>query len=95
MNTTDFTEFAALWGVTLPKTGAWTDLLPLVERVCEAKQGYFIFKIDGERQTRKYTFALNLPRPTGVVLRKDTDSIEDGLVTVVQELRASGVHPKD
>ena len=95
MNTTDFTEFAAQWGVTLPKAGAWTDLLPLVERVCEAKRGYFIFKVDGERSTRKYTFTLNLPHPTDVVLRKDTDSIEDGLASVVQELRASGIHPED
>lgn len=95
MNTIDFTEFATEWGVTLPKVGVWTDLLPLVERVCEAKRGYFIFKVDGERPTRKYTFTLNLPHPTDVVLRKDTDSIEEGLTAIMQELRASGVHPED
>lgn len=95
MNTIDFKEFAAEWGVDLSMAQAWTDLLPLIERICETKRGYFIFKVDGERPTRKYTFTLNLPYPADVVLRRDTDSMEDGLVAIVQDLRSTGIHPGD
>jgi len=81
------------WGVTLPKAGAWMDLLPLIERVCEAKGGYFIFKIDGARPSGRYTFTVNLPYPADVVLRKDTDNFDEGFAYVVRELRSTGIRP--
>lgn len=93
MNTIGFTEFAARWDVTLPEVASWTDLLPLIEKVCKAKQGYFVFKVDGERSTRKYTFVLNFPFPADFVWRKDTDSIEEGLTAIVEAFCASGIRP--
>jgi hypothetical protein len=96
MNTIDFTsytDFAKTWNVHLPENGPWTDLLPLIKRICEDKRGYFIFKIDGERTAKKYTFALNIPFPCDNVFRQDTDSIEHGMESIVRGLCEAKLSP--
>lgn len=84
-------EYAIDWEVDLPTNWLWPDLLPLLEKVVRSKGGYFVIKVDGERTSNRISFALNIPFPTDVVLRKDTDEYEDGIVFIIQELWANKV----
>lgn len=94
MNTREkIEEFSLEWGNVFPDGWLWTDLFPLIEKIVTAKGGYFIFKIDGERASNKYTFSVNMPFPVDVIIRKDTDDCEHGAYYLVEELIANRLLP--
>jgi hypothetical protein len=86
MQINEFSELAERWYFDLAQVRHWSDFLPLIERVCRAKKGYFIVKVDGERTKNTYTVALNLPPPADVVIRRDTDNAEEGVLFVLRAL---------
>lgn len=73
-------------GIALEPEMAWTDLFQIVEKICLAKGGYFIFKIDGERETNRYTFAINIPRPLDIIIRRDCEDLENGMLYMIESL---------
>jgi hypothetical protein len=93
MNTEKVFFFAKSWGIFLPIDPTWIDYVSLIQVICNQKNGYFIFKIDGERDARKFTHTLNLPHPVDVVIRKDSDDMSDGIKHILNELCRLDVKP--
>lgn len=67
------------------------DFIRSLELVVKGK-GFFLLKIDGERDEKIYTFVVNVPA-SDFVLRKDTDNIREGVVFILSELEKSEIYP--
>jgi len=92
-NIEDICAYSLQWGIVLQEDCEWIQLLPVLEKIAIQKKGFFLFKIDGERDRNRYSFVINLPRPLDVVVRKDTDNFEEGMRCIILELIACGVLP--
>lgn len=69
------------------------EFMQVLELVAMKHKGFFIFKVDGERDKNIYTFILNVSTSSNVVIRKDTDSIREGMEFFFYELERSGIYP--
>jgi ABC-type uncharacterized transport system substrate-binding protein len=68
-----------------------TDFFDIMESISVATKGFFLFKIDGERSSRIYTFVVNISSLKGAVIRMDTDSVTEGIEYVLSELERNAV----
>ncbi|QVM93091.1 hypothetical protein JYG34_08735 [Pseudomonas entomophila] len=69
------------------------DFVQALELVAMKNRGFFIFKIDGERERGVYTFILNMLTGSDLVIRKDTDSISEGMEFIFSELERLAIYP--
>jgi hypothetical protein len=81
-------EFAEKFEIEFNENPQWIDKIGLIEKICRQYKGYFIFKIDGARNSNIYTYSINLPVPVDVVIRKDIDDIDKGVDFVLSELNS-------
>lgn len=86
-------KYAARLGTSSMSSVGFEDFVRILELVAMKNKGFFIFKVDGERGVNIYTFVLNISSSNGVVIRKDTDKIREGMEFVFSELERAGVYP--
>jgi hypothetical protein len=87
-------SYASRFSLSLKQGCRVEDFLYVAELIVLENKGYFIFKVDGERDRNIYTFALNMSEGNGVVLRRDTDSIYDGMEYIFSQLEIHEIYPK-
>lgn len=87
-------NYASRFSLSLKQGCRIEDFLYVVELIALGSKGYFILKVDGERGLNIYTFALNMSDGNGVVLRRDTDSIYDGMEYIFSQLEIHEIYPK-
>lgn len=88
-----FEKYAAHFGSPSMNGVGLEDFMQIMELVAVKNKGFFIFKVDGERDKYVYTFILNMSTSNGVIIRKDTDSIREGMEFVFSELERVGIYP--
>lgn len=69
------------------------EFIQILELVAIKNKGFFIFKVDGERESGIYTFILNMSISKNIVIRKDADSIREGMEFFFSELERVGIYP--
>jgi len=69
------------------------EFIEILDLVAMKNKGFFIFKVDGERERNVYTFVLNISTSNDVVIRKDTDSMREGMEYFFSELERLGIYP--
>lgn len=68
------------------------EFFQILELIAVRDKGFFLLKVDGERDGNIYTFVLNMPAKD-LVLRKDTDSLREGVVYMFAELESKNIYP--
>lgn len=84
-------QYAARFGFLDMSSVQLDDFIQVLELVAKKYKGFFIFKVDGERACDIYTFVLNASTESKVVLRRDTDSIREGMEFFFSELERFGL----
>ncbi|WIX06575.1 hypothetical protein [Xanthomonas oryzae] len=79
-------KYAEQLGVPPIESLTVDDFIIAMSFISSEFRGFFIIKFDGERVVGRYTFALNLIEEKGLSLRKDVDSIVDGIEFIFSEL---------
>jgi hypothetical protein len=85
-------KYAARFGFSSVDALGLEDFFQALELVAMKNKGFFLLKVDGERDRNIYTFALNMPAKD-VVLRRDTDSIREGVLYIFSELERKNILP--
>lgn len=86
-------KYAARFGSPSMNGVGFEEFIQMLELVAMKGKGFFIFKVDGERERNIYTFILNMSTSGDVVIRKDTDSIRKGMEYFFSELERLGIYP--
>jgi hypothetical protein len=86
-------KYAARFGSPSMNSVGLEEFIQILELVAMKHKGFFIFKVDGERERNIYTFVLNMSTSNDVVIRKDTDSIREGMGYFFSELERLGIYP--
>ncbi|WLH85025.1 hypothetical protein [Pseudomonas sp. FP2338] len=86
-------KYAARFGSSGMNSVGLEEFVQVLELVAMKNKGFFIFKVDGERERNIYTFILNMSTGNNVVIRKDTDSIREGMEYFFAELERGGIYP--
>ncbi|MGY2293727.1 hypothetical protein ACW9H6_28765 [Pseudomonas sp. SDO528_S397] len=86
-------KYAARFGLPSMGSVGLEEFVRALELVARRGKGFFIFKVDGERGCNVYTFILNMSAGNDVVIRKDTDSIREGMAFFFSELERLGIYP--
>ncbi|WWG59137.1 DUF637 domain-containing protein [Pseudomonas poae] len=86
-------KYAARFGSPSMDSVGLEEFIQILELVAMKNKGFFIFKVDGERERNIYTFILNMPTSNDVIIRKDTDSIREGMEFFFSELERVGIYP--
>lgn len=86
-------KYAARFGWSLSEACQFENFLTAMERVCLGGKISFLFKIDGERSAKKYTYVISIPWPSDAIIRMDTDDPKEGMVHIFAELERVGVFP--
>ncbi|WP_122461062.1 hypothetical protein [Pseudomonas viridiflava] len=86
-------KYAARFGLPSMNGVGLEEFIQILELVAMRNKGFFIFKVDGERECDIYTFILNMSTSNDVVIRKDTDSIREGMEYFFSELERLGIYP--
>ncbi|WP_434658377.1 hypothetical protein J3P96_07960 [Pseudomonas sp. R3-56] len=86
-------KYAARFGSPSMNSVGLEEFIQILELVAMKSKGFFIFKVDGERESDIYTFVLNLSASNGPVIRKDTGSIREGMEFFFCELERAGIYP--
>ncbi|MCD9571446.1 hypothetical protein [Pseudomonas protegens] len=86
-------KYAAHFGSSSMSSVGLEEFLQILEMVAIKNKGFFIFKVDGERDCNVYTFVLNMSSSIDVVIRKDTDKIREGMEFIFSELERAGIYP--
>lgn len=86
-------KYLARFGSSSVSVLGLDEFMRILELVVTKNKGFFIFKIDGERDQNIYTFVLNMSASNGVIIRKDTDNIGEGVDFVFSELERSSIYP--
>lgn len=60
--------------------------------ISKKNKGFFLLKVDGGRSGNIYTVVLNVSA-VGVILRKDVECIEEGVMYIFSELEEKGIYP--
>ncbi|NAT26441.1 hypothetical protein [Pseudomonas syringae] len=95
MSFDEFSEkYAARFGSPSMNSVGLEEFIQILELVAMKYKGFFIFKVDGERDRDVYTFILNMSTSNNVVIRKDTDSIREGMRFFFSELEQIGIYPE-
>lgn len=85
-------NYVARLGMSLDEACDIKSFLEVMDALASNGKGVFLFKIDGERLERKYTFVVNLVDADGSVVRLDTDSLVEGCLHVYAQLERLSVH---
>lgn len=85
-------KYAARFGSPTMDSVGLEKFIQVLELVAMKNKGFFIFKVDGERDRNVYTFILNASKDGGVVIRKDTDNIREGMEFIFSELERFGIY---
>ncbi|WP_263219782.1 hypothetical protein [Pseudomonas atacamensis] len=85
-------KYAARFGFLDMNSVHLDDFIQIMELVAKKYEGFFVFKVDGERKSDIYTFVLNASSQSNVVLRRDTDNIREGMKFFFCELERAGVY---
>ena len=86
-------KYAARFGSPSMNGVGLDEFIQILELVAMKNKGFFIFKVDGERESNVYTFVLNMSTGNNVVIRKDTDSVREGMEYFFSELERLGIYP--
>ncbi|MGF6489627.1 hypothetical protein [Pseudomonas frederiksbergensis] len=86
-------KYAARFGLPSMNSVGLEEFIQVLELVAMKNKGFFIFKVDGERERNVYTFILNMSTSSDVVIRKDTDNIREGMEFFFSELERVGIYP--
>ena len=86
-------KYAARFGSSSMDSVGLEEFIQIIELVAIKNKGFFIFKIDGERENNIYTFILNISTNNDIVIRKDTDRMREGMEYFFSELERLGMHP--
>jgi len=86
-------KYAARFGSPSMDSVGLEEFIQIIELVAIKNKGFFIFKIDGERENNIYTFILNISTSDDIVIRKDTDRMREGMEYFFSELERLGMHP--
>lgn len=86
-------KYAARVGSPSMSSVGLEEFVQVLEMVALKNKGFFIFKVDGERDSNVYTFILNMSAGNDVVIRKDASSISEGMVFVFSELERLAIYP--
>ncbi|PMQ09316.1 hypothetical protein PseAD21_21085 [Pseudomonas sp. AD21] len=86
-------KYAARFGSPSMNSVGLEEFIQVLELVAIKNKGFFIFKVDGERECNIYTFVLNMSTSNSVVIRKDTDSVREGMEYFFSELERLGIYP--
>ena len=86
-------KYAARFGSPSMSGVGLEEFIQILELVAMKNKGFFIFKVDGERESNVYTFVLNMSTSNNVVIRKDTDSVREGMEYFFSELERLGIYP--
>lgn len=86
-------KYAARFGSPSMSSVGLEEFVQVLELVALKNKGFFIFKVDGERDRNIYTFVLNMSTVNDVVIRKDTDSMREGMEFFFSELERLGIYP--
>lgn len=86
-------KYAARFGSPSMDGVGLEEFIQILELVAMKNKGFFIFKVDGERERNIYTFILNMSTSNDVIIRKDTDSIREGMEFFFSELERVGIYP--
>lgn len=66
-----------------------SDFIGVVNGIVNGEGSYFIFKLDGDRVSSRLTFVF-CDRARDIILRRDTSSIEDGMMHIFAGLEEAG-----
>jgi hypothetical protein len=86
-------KYAARFGLPSMNSVGLEEFIEILDLVAMKNKGFFIFKVDGERERNVYTFVLNISTSNDVVIRKDTDSMREGMEYFFSELERLGIYP--
>jgi len=86
-------KYAARFGSPSMDSVGLEEFVQVLELVAMKSKGFFIFKVDGERERNIYTFVLNMSKSNDLILRKDTDNIREGMEFFFSELERIGIYP--
>ncbi|WP_133125709.1 hypothetical protein [Xanthomonas prunicola] len=84
-------KYAEQLGLPSIETLTTDDFIVSMSLISSEFRGFFIIKFDGERVAGQYTFALNLIEEKGISIRKDVDSIVDGVEFIFSELYKNNI----
>ncbi|WP_314402293.1 hypothetical protein [Stenotrophomonas rhizophila] len=94
MSFNDLSEkYAARFGSPSMNSVGLEEFIQILELVAMKSKGFLIFKVDGERERNIYTFVLNMSTSKDVAIRKDTDSIREGMEYFFSELERLAIYP--
>ncbi|WMD19454.1 hypothetical protein RAS12_22960 [Achromobacter seleniivolatilans] len=79
-------KYLAGLGATLDDVCTLDRFVELMEVLCSNNKSVFLFKLDGERTAKKYTFVMSFSEPGSSIIRIDTDEIADGVLYVLSRL---------
>lgn len=86
-------KYVARLGWTLNEACQIENFLTAMERICSDEGISFLFKIDGERSTKKYTYVISIPWPSSAIIRMDTDDTKEGMMHMYAELERGEIFP--
>ena len=86
-------KYAAHFGSSSMSSVGLEDFVQILKLAAIKNKWFSIFKVDGERGNNIYTFVLNMSSGVGVVMRKDTDEMREGMEFVFSELERAGIYP--
>lgn len=81
-------DFSGRVGVPIERSHL-SDFIDVMDGLVKGEGSYFIFKLDGDRSGGRLTFVF-CDRTRDVVLRRDTSSIEDGMMHMFAGLEEAG-----
>ncbi|WP_153066125.1 MULTISPECIES: hypothetical protein [Xanthomonas] len=79
-------KYSEQLGLTSIENLSIDEFLISMKLIASQFHGYFVIKVDGEREVGQYTFALNLIEKKGISIRRDVDYIIDGMEFIFSEL---------
>ncbi len=86
-------KYVVRLGWTLDEACQVENFLMAMERICSREGISFLFKIDGERLSKKYTYVISIPWPSGAIIRMDTDDKKNGMMHMYAGLEKFEIFP--
>lgn len=85
-------KYAERFGFSSVEAISLEDLFQILMLISKKNKGFFLLKVDGGRSGNIYTVVLNVSA-VGVILRKDVECIEEGVMYIFSELEEKGIYP--
>lgn len=84
-------KYAEYLGLLPIEELAIDEFLLVMKSISLKYKGFFIIKIDGERGGKQYTFVLNMIQMRNISLRKDVETILEGIEFIFSQLEKNDI----